>query len=108
MHELVDLNAMDRLFLLAAVLLPILGLAAGAALGARTGNPKRPALSGLAIGLLGPLILALWRLYNAITDRLGLDTVRNLVVNLIVFVAAGLIIGFAVGLVARRGGGERS
>jgi hypothetical protein len=104
MRELVDLATVGRLFVLAAVLLPVLGTAAGAALGARRGEPGRFALFGLAAGLLGPLNLLLWRVYNAITDRLGLDTVRNLVVNLIVFVTAGLVIGFAVGILARRDG----
>jgi len=108
MRELVDLDSVSRLFVAAAVLLPLLGIAAGAALGALRGGMKRSALTGLVIGLPGPLLLLLWRIYNTVTDRLGLDTVRNLVVNVIIFVVVGLVIGFGVGFAARRNGGEQS
>jgi apolipoprotein N-acyltransferase len=42
-----------------------------------------------------PLVLTglLWWVYNAITDKLGLNTVLNLFVNAILFVAVGLICG---------------
>ena len=43
----------------------------------------------------GPLMLigVLWRVYNAITDRLGLDRVANLGVNLVLFVGVGAACG---------------
>ena len=37
--------------------------------------------------------LILWRIYNVITDHLGLDTVKNLFVNMALFVVIGVIIG---------------
>ena len=39
----------------------------------------------------GPLVLAslMWHVYNAITDRLGLDSVLNLAVNAVLFVLVG-------------------
>jgi hypothetical protein len=36
----------------------------------------------------------MWSVYNALTDRIGLDTVRNLEVNVVLFAAVGLVIGF--------------
>ena len=53
-------------------------------------------------GLLwgGPLILVwlMWRIYNAITDRLGLNSVLNLLINAALFV----IVGAACGLIWAR------
>ncbi len=53
------------------------------------------------MGCLGILNWVLWRLYNAITDQLGLDTVKNLLVNLALFVALGIAGGVAAGLYLR-------
>ena len=61
----------------------------------RDGAPGRAAL------LYGgpPVLLGLlWHLYNFITDKLGLDSVANLAVNVLLFVG----IGVAVGLTLRR------
>ena len=71
--------------------------AIGGAFGRRKGDPKRGAIAGLTVGLLAPLNWALWRLYNAITDSEGIDTVRNVVINLILFVVLGFGIGVGVG-----------
>ena len=46
----------------------------------------------------GPLNLFLWLIYNAIENFYGLDSVRALVINLILF----LILGIVGGLVIRR------
>ena len=55
---------------------------------------KRP-VPGLVIGLLvGVGNYALWTAYNAITNKLGLDTVKNLAVNVALFIGVGLTIGF--------------
>lgn len=59
--------------------------------------------SGFIIGLLiGVGNYVLWTVYNAITDRLGLDTVKNLLVNLALFIVLGIIIGLAASLLQRR------
>lgn len=51
----------------------------------------------------GPPILMglLWHLYNFITDKLGLDSVANLLVNLALFVVLGVGVGFAARRFAR-------
>ena len=95
MKELIDPHKAHLLMLGVLVLAPLVGLAWGA-------SAKR-LLPGLVIGLLiGVGNYALWTVYNAITDRLGLDTVKNLVVNLVLFVALGCGIGAAAGLYQRR------
>jgi hypothetical protein len=47
-------------------------------------------------------------MYNGVTAVYGLDSVRGLLVNLALFVAAGLAIGVAVGLIWRRVTGARA
>lgn len=58
---------------------------------------KRRGANGVAAAALhgGPLVLAsiLWPVYNAITDRIGLDRVANLAVNLVLFVGVGAACG---------------
>jgi hypothetical protein len=104
MRELVTVEQATRLFVLVAIVLPLLGAALGSWIGARRGNLRRGLGIGLLAGLAGPGNLVLWRMYNGITDRLGLDTVRNLLTNLALFAAIGVVIGVAVGFVARRMG----
>ena len=100
-HELISRAQADVFF---GVVL-VLGLIGGPTafwLARRRGN-RSPGFVGLAAG--GPLVLVgvLWRIYNAITDRLGLDTVLNLAVNLALFVLIGLACGFAWRRVAGKG-----
>ena len=76
-------------------LAPLVGLAWGA-------RVKRVG-PGLLLGVLvGGGNYALWTAYNAITDKLGLDTVKNLLVNLALFVVIGLVVGVGAGLFAAR------
>ncbi len=79
--------------LLNAVL--VLGLVL-AVVGALTASRRKTSLVWGAIAWGGPLVLAwaLWRLYNGITDRLGLDSVLNLVVNAVLFIIVGMVCGF--------------
>jgi len=97
MKELIDFKTASLLVSMGAILGPILGLILGAALGTARKAVKAYTLRGLAIGALGILNWGLWHLFNAITDRMGLDTVRNLVANAIVFVILGALLGAALG-----------
>jgi drug/metabolite transporter (DMT)-like permease len=103
MQEIVSVEQVHRLFVTLAVVLPLVGLIFGALLGVRRGNVKRGALQGLLLGILGPVNFGLWLVYNAITDRLGLDTVKNLLVNLALFVVLGVVTGLVAGQIMRRG-----
>ena len=102
MREIVTMEQANGLFLALAVVIPILGILVGAAIGARQGRVRAVALRGFLIGLVGPLNLLLWMVYNLITDRLGLDTVKNLLVNLALFAALGVIGGLIAGRWSRR------
>ncbi|MDR3709846.1 MAG: hypothetical protein P4L33_16240 [Capsulimonadaceae bacterium] len=94
MKELITLNQANLLMLALLVVAPIIGLIAGAA--------YRKPVPGLAAGvLIGAGNLVLWKVYNLITERLGLDTVKNLLVNLALFAVVGLIAGLAWGWASR-------
>ena len=108
MREIVTVEQVNRLFLLLAIAGPIVGLLLGAAFGARRRQTRSWAISGFLVGLLCVLNLVVWKVYNLLTDRMGLDTVKNLFVNLALFVGLGAIAGLVYGYYARRRGGPLS
>ena len=96
MKELINAHQSHLLMLSVLVLAPLVGLAWGfwaKRLGRGLG-------SGLAVGVGN---FALWTLYTAITEKLGLDTVKNLLVNLGLFVGLGLLVGAGWGVWTARG-----
>lgn len=98
MKELIDPQQAQLLMLGLLILAPLAGLAWGAA-------AKRLPL-GLSVGVaVGGGNYALWTVYNAITEKLGLDTVKNLLVNLGLFIVIGAVIGLGIGFFAAK---ERS
>ena len=98
MKELIDEHQAHLLMLAILILAPIVGLGWGA--WAKRVGP------GLLLGaLVGGGNYALWTVYNAITEKLGLDTVKNLLVNLGLFVVIGVVAGVGAGLFAARGRG---
>jgi len=84
----------DALLFWQALILPILCTLIGLIWGVIYGNRNKYLVRGLSIGLAGPIILVLWIMYNSITDSLGLDTVKNLITNLLLFIIIGIILGF--------------
>ena len=100
MKELVTRAQADVFFLgilvLGLVVAPVAGL-----LAKRRGGDPLPA----ALLWGGPLVLIglLWRVYNAITDRVGLDSVANLAANAVLFVVIGAACGIGwIWLAGRR------
>ncbi len=95
MKELIDEHQVHLLMLGLLLVAPLAGLAWGA----RT----KQVGPGLVLGLLvGAGNYALWTAYNAITEKLGLDTVKNLLVNLGLFVVLGIVVGLAAGVYGAR------
>jgi len=106
MRELIDERTAHAVMNLLAVALPLAGWTVGAVVGLMRGVRQDTALGrcvaysalrGLAFGCIGILNWLLWRVYNAITDRLGLDTVRNLFANLALFAVVGVVGGIVAG-----------
>ena len=109
MEELITVEQAERAVAILAMALPAAGLLIGAIVGAARRSLGSGLLLGLICGLSGPAIWLLWRMYNGIVGAYGLDSVRGLLVNLVLFVGIGLVVGIGIGLVrrqARRGAGE--
>jgi hypothetical protein len=102
LREIVEIAAIERLFLMLAVLGPIAGLVIGTVIGRRRRRLREYTISGLLVGLLGTLNYLLWRVYNALTDANGLDSVKGLGINLALFVAVGTALGFGYTVWLRR------
>ncbi len=103
MREIVTREQVEHWFLLLALVAPVVGAALGALGGGLKGRVGAGAAKGFLIGLVGPVNLLLWKIYNGITDRLGLDSVKNLVVNLALFIGLGIGAGLIAGFLYRRG-----
>ncbi len=97
MKELVTTEQAEHLLRLLAVALPLAGLLIGALVGALRRRLSGHALVGLLLGLIGPAAWVLWRMYNAIEGRFGLDSVAGLLLNLALFIIIGLLVGIAIG-----------
>jgi hypothetical protein len=75
---------------------PLVGVIIGSLLGAheRVAWPK--IAGGVLIGSLLTLIYGFWHLYNAITGALGLDSLANLGLQLLMFVIFGSLLGLVI------------
>jgi len=102
MQEIVTVAAVGRMFNSLALLFPVVGALIGVGALARGTDRVRSWRMGIGVGLIGPANWLLWWFYNALTDRNGLDTVRNFAVNVTVFVLIGLGIGIVLGYVQYR------
>lgn len=88
MKELITIQQANAIVLTLSCLLPLAGLITGYVL-------KRP-IKGLCTGTAsGSLLYALWYVYNRLTDHFGLDSVKNLEINLAFFILVGLGAGIA-------------
>ena len=110
MKELITEEQAVRIIRLIAVLTPPLGLLAGVVRGlARRRERRLYLVYGLLAGLSGPVILLMWSLYNGLVEHYGLDSVKGLLVELAVFLAAGSLLGVLLSLllaVLKRGLGS--
>lgn len=102
LHEIVDIGAVNRIFGWVAILLPILAAPIGYFLAVKGKSRVVNALRWLMWGMLGPFNWLMWRLYNVLTDRNGLDSVSNVVVNLVVFAVVGCLSGVVFASVERK------
>ncbi len=100
MKELIDEQVFITGLRGAAVLLMAAGLVF-AILGWRL---KKSPLQSLGLGLViaGPLLWLLWLAYGKVIEHFGLDSVKGLGVNIVVFVIAGILAGLMAGLLNRR------
>ena len=96
MRELIDPNAVEKGLLFVAVAGPLVGLIFGIVLGAHERCAWPRILAGALIGGLGTAVYAMWHVYGAVPDALGLDTVLNLCVQLALFAVFGAVLGLLI------------
>ncbi len=109
MHELIDPAKLEwAIALLAALALPA-GLTCGAWLGWARGQMRWYLTRGIALGLLGPVVYAVWRYYRWMvridpeTGYVGLHKSSVLFLNVLVFVVFGAVVGLIYGRILRHG-----
>ena len=113
MREIVDVATVERVLVLLAIVVPVVAVAIGGVVGARTCGSVLGALKGLSVGALGPLCYGLWRLYSYLvlydpeTGYVGLHRVSVLALNLGIFIVVGAILGVVYSRVFR-GAGDAS
>ena len=70
-----------------------MGLVIGTLLGAHEQCAGRRMIAGVLVGMIGTLVYAMWRIYGIITSVLGLDSVLNLGLQILLFAFVGAAIG---------------
>jgi hypothetical protein len=104
MTELVTVKQADAVALALIWVGPLLGALIGLITGYARGRLTVGLWQGVAVGLLGPVIYAMWRFYdymvryNPATGEAGLHKVSVHAVNALIFV----VLGVALGVVYRR------
>jgi hypothetical protein len=96
MKQLIDPSSAERVLLFLAVAGPLVGLIFGAVLGAHTRRARCTVIAGVLLGGIGTLTYGMWRVYGIITNALGLDSVANLGLQLVLFAALGAILGAVI------------
>lgn len=99
MHELVSLEQADAIIRGVAWGLPVAGILVGLIAGLVQGRVRRGLVVGVAFGLLGPIIWAMWLLYGSMvrydpeTGRAGLHSVATHALAALIFVGVGALLG---------------
>ena len=98
--ELISEEVVELIFKYLAILLPFLGLFLGVVLSA---FKKRltPLWWGIGLGLIGPLNLLLWRIYSLIVDKLGFDSVKAFLFNVLLFIVIGFLLGYLLSYILK-------
>ncbi|MGC8863216.1 MAG: hypothetical protein ACP5R5_10640 [Armatimonadota bacterium] len=95
MKELLARESFEKVMLLSAVAGPLFGIVIGTMIGAHERCALPKVLAGGLLGSLLTVVYGMWHIFGAVTDALGLDSVGNLIIELILFAAVGAIIGLA-------------
>lgn len=102
MRELVSPEQAEAIVRIAAIALVALGVIGGGVAAALMRTRRAALTAGALVALPGVLVYALWLVYNSIIARLGLDSVKALLINLGIFAVVGLGYGLLAGAVWRR------
>ena len=99
MQELVTVEQAESVLRWLVLGGPLLGLIVGTLIGAARHRPACTAWRGFAVGLIGPVIYLMWRLfsylvrYNPETGEAGLHKVSVMLLSALIFVVVGALLG---------------
>ena len=102
LHEIVDIVLVGKIFSLLAILTPIIGIVIGSLWGMKRSTLRIGMIRGVVFGMIGPMNWLLWTAFNAISNHTGLDSVKNVVLNMLLFIFTGVILGIGFGKAHRR------
>ncbi|MCX8053327.1 MAG: hypothetical protein N3B12_05930 [Armatimonadetes bacterium] len=98
--ELVSQESVEKILLLLAVGGPLVGVILGTMVGAHERCALPKVIAGALIGSLLTVAYGMWRLFEVITNMLGLDSVANLIIELVLFAVAGLVVALVASRIA--------
>ncbi len=96
MKELVTTSEVNRVFLVLALLVPVPAFVLTIVVGRLTRVPSWWYRAGILVALAAPFNFVLWKIYELNTSAMGLDTVKNVVVNVVFFILVGVVGGIAI------------
>ncbi len=96
MKELIAPESVEKALLFVAVCAPLVGVVVGTVLGAHERRAAPRIVAGAVIGGLGTVVFGMWHVYGAITNRLGLDSLANMGLQLALFAMFGAALGLAM------------
>ena len=102
MEPIISRQAVDLIVNIVAVAGPLVGVTVGFLLSRREGFGSAAIWKGALIGLLGLLNWGAWRAYNATTDYIGISTTRNLLTQIAMFAAVGVLIGIVCSALSKK------
>ncbi|MFQ3548683.1 MAG: hypothetical protein SNJ70_02890 [Armatimonadota bacterium] len=100
MHELINYQSANKYLFFLAVFSPFFGLMVGGVFGAHDKKIWPKMLSGFIMGMLGTVSYGLWKLYNVITDYFGVDSLFNMILQIVLFALLGMFAGYVVFMTA--------
>jgi len=95
MGPLIEPADAEKGLLFLAVAGPLMGLILGIIFGAHRRHTASRIIAGTLTGALGLVVYGMWRAYGAITNALGLDSLANLGLQILMFAAVGAVLGVA-------------
>lgn len=96
MKELIAPEFVNKIMLFLAVGGPLMGVIIGSLLGAHERVAWPRIVGGVLIGSLFTLIYGFWYLYNMVTGALGLDSLANMGLQLLMFAVFGSLLGLVI------------
>jgi len=102
MKELITVAQAEAVLKVIAIAAPIAGLVIGTLVGWARRRMLSGMVLGLTVGLAGTVVFGLWRMHIWLGEAHGFASVKYLSIQLVVFTALGIAVGYAAQRTASR------